>query len=175
MSTTGAVIAAISTPATESGLALDLPSRLLDQEFGRGRVARFEDVDFPVTLTHEPTRRFLRETGLPADEVLFSLDTDLPLPTLTEFYSDEEYTGGFPLDRLPRDADQLIRLGRLAGDAGLVVDGTSGEILRWTEPQARLDPLNRDVSELVLALCLLRTNNSEAMTGLEAVAGIEPA
>jgi hypothetical protein len=170
MSTTGAVIAAISTPATESGLALDLPSRLLDQEFGRGRVARFEDVDFPATLTHEPTRRFLRETGLPEDEVLFSLDTDLPLPTLTEFYADEEYTGGFPLDRLPQDADQLIRLGRLTGDAGLVVDGTTGEILRWTEPQARLDPLNRDVSELVLALCLLRTDRTPAQQ--EPAAGI---
>jgi hypothetical protein len=170
MSTTGAVIAAISTPATESGLALDLPSRLLDQEFGRGRVARFEDVDFPATLTHEPTRRFLRETGLPEDEVLFSLDTDLPLPTLTEFYADEEYTGGFPLNRLPQDADQLIRLGRLTGDAGLVVDGTTGEILRWTEPQARLDPLNRDVSELVLALCLLRTDRTPAQQ--EPAAGI---
>jgi hypothetical protein len=175
MSTTGAVVTAISTPATASGLALDLPARLLDQEFGRGRVARFEDVDFPATLTHEPTRRFLRETGLPEDEILFSLDTDLPLPTLTEYYTDEEYTGDFPLDQLPAEADHLIRLGRLIGDAGLVVEGTTGEILRWTEMEARLDPLNRDVSELVLALCLLRTGGAEAMGGIEAVAGIEPA
>ncbi|MGW2529278.1 SUKH-4 family immunity protein [Streptomyces sp. NPDC001595] len=174
MSTTGAVVTAISTPATASGLALDLSPRLLDEEFGRGRVARFEDVDFPATLTHEPTRRFLSETGLPADEALFSLDTDLPLPTLTEFYTDEEYAGDFPLDHLPHTADQLIRLGRLRGDAGLVVDGATGEILRWTEPQARLDPLNRDVSELVLALCLLRAKSDEVTTGLETAAGIAP-
>lgn len=172
MSTTGAVVTAISTPATESGLALDLPARLLDQEFGRGRVARFEDVDFPATLTHEPTRRFLRETGLPEDELLFSLDTDLPLPTLTEYYADEEYAGDFPLDQLPEDADRLIRLGRLIGDAGLVVEGTTGEILRWTEMEARLDPLNRDVSELVLALCLLRTQGARAAHGATAASAL---
>lgn len=73
-----------------SGLSLDLPHRLLDQEFGPGKVARFEDVDFPATLTHEPTRRFLREVGLPEDAHVFSLDTDVPLATLAEYYADAD-------------------------------------------------------------------------------------
>ena len=64
-------LALVAGPGRESGLALDLPPRLLDQEFGHGQVVRFEDVDFPATLTHEPTRRFLAETGLPEDGFLF--------------------------------------------------------------------------------------------------------
>lgn len=61
------------------GLLLDLPQRLLDEEFGPGAIMRFEDVDFPPALVHEPTRRFLRGTGLPEDGLLFQLDTEVPL------------------------------------------------------------------------------------------------
>ncbi|MET7682776.1 SUKH-4 family immunity protein [Streptomyces sp. NPDC005423] len=136
-------------PGTASGLTLDVPARLLDEEFGRGRVARFEDVDFPATLTHEPTRRFLRETGLPVDAFLFHLDTDVPLPTLAEFHEDE------PDAELPPRADQLIRLGRLVEDNSLVVDGETAAILNWSESEATLHPLNRDVSALAVTLWLL--------------------
>ncbi|MEV0487498.1 SUKH-4 family immunity protein [Streptomyces sp. NPDC050508] len=142
-------LALVAGPGTTSGLTLDIPARLLDQEFGQGTVARFEEVDFPATLTHEPTRRFLRETGLPEDTLLFQLDTDVPLPTLTEFYEDE------PAEELPPRADQLIRLGYLIEDNSLVVDGATGEILTWSEPEATLAPLNTDVSTLAFTLWLL--------------------
>lgn len=142
-------LALVAGPGTTSGLTLDIPARLLDQEFGQGTIARFEEVDFPATLTHEPTRRFLRETGLPEDAFLFQLDTEVPLPTLTEFYEDE------PADELPPRADELIRLGYLMEDNSLVVDGATGEILTWSEPEATLAPLNTDVSTLAFTLWLL--------------------
>ncbi|MCW8381614.1 SUKH-4 family immunity protein [Streptomyces justiciae] len=136
-------------PGRASGLALDLPSRLLDQEFGQGEIWRFEEVDFPATLTHEPTRRFLRDTGLPEDTVLFRLDTDVPLPTLTEHHADD------PAAELPADADHLIRLSYLVEDSSLVVDGRTGAVLHWSESEALLHPLNTDVSTLAFTLWLL--------------------
>ncbi len=156
MSTTDTVAAVITLPA--SGLALDLPTRLLRQEFGQGRVARFEDVDFPATLTHEPTRRFLRDTGLPEDGVLLQLDTDVPLPTLTEFYADEradECVDAFRPGELPARADHLIRLGRLVDGNSLLVDGATGRVGTWSEDRATLSPLTKDVSVLTLMLWLL--------------------
>ncbi|WP_151476579.1 SUKH-4 family immunity protein [Streptomyces albicerus] len=146
-------LALIAGPPADSALTLDLSARLLDQEFGQGRVVRFEDVDFPAALTHEPTRRFLRETGLPEDGHLFQLDTDVPLPTLAEYYEDErpgEYT-----DELPDTADHLIRLGHLIEDNSLVVDGATGAILNWSEPEATLYALNTDISTLAFTLWLL--------------------
>ncbi|MGW0614278.1 SUKH-4 family immunity protein [Streptomyces sp. NPDC002788] len=133
-----------------SGLSLDLPHRLLDQEFGPGKVARFEDVDFPATLTHEPTRRFLREVGLPEDAYVFSLDTDVPLATPAEYYADTD-----ALADLPSAAHRLIRLGHLVEDNSLVIDGVTGAVLNWSEPEATLHPLNTDVSTLAFTLWLL--------------------
>ncbi|MFF1276682.1 SUKH-4 family immunity protein [Streptomyces marokkonensis] len=152
-------LALVAGPGTASGLALDLPVRLLDGEFGRGGVARFEEVDFPATLTHEPTRRFLRETGLPEDGFLFSLDTDLPLRTLAEYHTDD---CGSPLPDglLPARAEHLIRLGHLVDDHSLVVDGTTGAVLSWNEPDAVLHPLNTDVSTLAFTLWLLHRERS---------------
>ncbi|MFD8612887.1 SUKH-4 family immunity protein [Streptomyces sp. NPDC059631] len=147
-------LALIAGPGTRSGLALDLPARLLETEFGPGRVARFEDVDFPAALTHEPTRRFLRETGLPEDGILFQLDTDVPLPTLTEHHTD---AGRPPLPPtgLPVPADRLIRLGHLVADNSLVIDGATGTVWDWSEQEALLRPLNTDVSTLAYTLWLL--------------------
>ncbi|ANP55374.1 hypothetical protein J2Z21_007398 [Streptomyces griseochromogenes] len=144
----------IAGPGTALGLTLDVPARLLDQEFGHGRVARFEEVDFPATLTHEPTRRFLRETGLPEEAVLFHADTDVPLPTLTEYFTTER-ADDYPLEDLPAYSDHLIRLGYLVEDNSLVVDGRTGAVLTFSEPEATLYPLNTDVSTLAFTLWLL--------------------
>ncbi|MET7293645.1 SUKH-4 family immunity protein [Streptomyces griseoloalbus] len=152
-------LALVAGPGTASGLALDLPFRLLDQEFGRGGVLRFDEVDFPATLTHEPTRRFLRETGLPEDGFLFHLDTDLPLRTLAEYYADE-HEGTLPAGRLPARADHLIRLGSLVEDTALVVDGTTGAVLSWSEVNRVLRPLNTDVSTLAFTLWLLHREHT---------------
>ncbi|MGW1808804.1 SUKH-4 family immunity protein [Streptomyces sp. NPDC002078] len=147
-------LALVAGPGTASGLTLDVPARVLDQEFGHGRVTRFEEVDFPATLTHGPTRRFLRETGLPEAAVLFHADTDVPLPTLREYFT-EERAGDYPLDELPAHADHLIRLGHLIEDNSLVVDGRTGAVLTFSEPEATLYPLNTDVSTLAFTLWLL--------------------
>ncbi len=122
-------------------------------------MVRFEDVDFPATLTHEPTRRFLRETGLPEDGFLFSLDTDQPLRTLTEYAADD-CGGGFPPGRLPAHADRLIRVGHLIDDHSLVVDGATGAVLSWSEGDAALRPLNTDISTLAFTLWLLHRERS---------------
>jgi hypothetical protein len=144
----------VAGPGTASGLALDLPARLMDREFGPGTVWRFEEVDFPTTLTHEPTRRFLRETGLPEDGTLFRLDTEVPLPTLAEHYA-HQAPDGFDPTGLPRRASHLIRLGHLVEDNSLVIDGETGEVLNFSEPDATLRPLNTDVSTLAFTLWLL--------------------
>lgn len=142
-------------PATRSGLALDLPARLLDEEFGQSRVWRFEDFDFPATLTHEPTRRFLRDMGLPEDHGFFQLDTDIPLPTLAEYLAD---AGS---GRLPDRAAHLIRLGHFVEGSSLVVDGTTGAILNWSETESTLCPLGADLSTLAFTLWLLHREKHE--------------
>lgn len=156
-------LARFAAPGAESGLALDLPARLLEQEFGHGRVARFEDVDFPAPLTHEPTRRFLTGTGLPEDDGHFQLDTEIPLPTLAEYCADEDTAA-----QLPERAGNLIRLGRLTEGNSLVLDGGTGAVLVWNEPETTLHHLNRDASTLAFTLWLLhraRTIDFEAEAG----------
>ncbi|MEV7340765.1 SUKH-4 family immunity protein [Streptomyces sp. NPDC093544] len=141
------------------GLVLDLPKRLLDEEFGTGGIMRFEDVDFPTALTHEPTRRFLRETGLPEDGFVFQLDTEVPLSALSEYYA-ELRPGDFTAAELPAAADRLIRLGHLLEDTSLVVDGSTGAVLAWSEPDLILRPLNADISTLAFTLWLLHREKS---------------
>ncbi|MEV8125122.1 SUKH-4 family immunity protein [Streptomyces sp. NPDC085944] len=150
---------------TEPGTSPELPPRFLDREFGRHRVTRFEDIDFPSTLTHEPTRRFLRDTGLPEDARPFRLDPDdLPLPTLAEYGEDH------PEHPLPPDADHLVRLGRLTDGTHVVVNGTTGAVLTWRTSDGTLHPLVADVTALALTLWALRRAGR-----LETVVGIEPA
>ncbi|MFF8730213.1 SUKH-4 family immunity protein [Streptomyces sp. NPDC015171] len=146
-------LALVAGPGAALGLALDVPARVLDQEFGHGRVARFEEVDFPATLTHEPTRRFLRETGLPEEAVFFRTDTDVPLPTLREYFTQER--PDHPVQQLPAHCDHLIRLGCLPEENSLVVDGRTGRVLTFSEPDATLHSLNTDVSTLAFTLWLV--------------------
>lgn len=169
-----------------SGLSLDLPHRLLDQEFGPRGTVRFEDVDFPAALTHEPTRRFLREVGLPEDAHVFSLDTDVPLATPAEYHADCE-APACP----PTGAGRLLRLGRLVEDHSLLVDGETGAVLDWDETESALRPLTTDVSTLAFTLWLLRrertpearaahaltpdAHDQVAMTMLQVLAAVDPA
>ncbi|MGW1024136.1 SUKH-4 family immunity protein [Streptomyces sp. NPDC002577] len=143
-----------------SDLALDLPQRLLEEEFGHGAVMRFEDVDFPRALTHEPTRRFLKDVGLPEDGFVFQLDTDVPLPTLAEYYADDRL--GADTDAvLPERASQLIRLGRLVEGTDLVVDGPTGTILGWSAQDGTPRPLDADISTLVWTLWLMHRGDGD--------------
>ncbi|MFE6283151.1 SUKH-4 family immunity protein [Streptomyces sp. NPDC057877] len=158
-------LALVAGRSTRSGLAADLPARLLEDEFGAGAVVRFEDVDFPAALVHEPTRRFLREVGLPEDGVWFGVDTDVPLPTLAQYCADEREsvfrTADLPTrDRLPEGAHRLIRLGHLLEDTSLVIDGTTGAVFAWSEAETVLRPLNTDVSTLAFTLWLIHREKS---------------
>jgi hypothetical protein len=166
---------------TRSGLSLDLSPRLLDEEFGARQIVRFEDIDFPPALAHEPTRRFLREVGLPENGVWLSLDMDIPLPTVEEYCADEHEDGATEFDS-PEGADRLIRLGHLLDNTSLVVDGDTGAVLRWYEPTPALRPLNADVAALAFVLLLAHREQwrppaavDRVREVMEAVAGIEPA
>ncbi|MEU3901518.1 SUKH-4 family immunity protein [Streptomyces sp. NPDC045251] len=159
--TSAAVIGCLLVSAgrrTASGLALDLSYRLLTGEFGRDRVARYEDIDFPPTLTHEPTRRFLSETGLPENAFPLAADDDgIPLPTLAEHYGDGAQGEA---------AAQLVRLGGLPDGSDVVVDGPTGTVLTWHPSDTSLRPLTPDVSTLVFTLWLLRrAGAAETMAG----------
>ncbi len=114
-------------------------------------MARFEDIDFPASLTHEPTRRFLRETGLPEAAFPFRLDADeIALPTLAEYDADPA---------VPQ-ADHLVRLGRLADGHDVVVDGRTGAVLARHPADDTLCPLAPDVSALAFTLWLLHRAGS---------------
>ncbi|MFE9096413.1 SUKH-4 family immunity protein [Streptomyces sp. NPDC007264] len=149
-------LARIARPGAD--LRLDLPPGLLDDDFGPAAVMHFEDVDFPCALTHEPTRRFLREVGLPEDGFWYSLDTDVPLATLAEYHVDEPGAEAY----LPESADRLIRLGYLVDDSSLVVDGATGAVLYWSEPEGILRPLNADVSTLAFTVWLVHREQALA-------------
>ncbi|POX49426.1 hypothetical protein C3489_24860 [Streptomyces sp. Ru71] len=146
-------------PDTTSGLALDLPPRLLDEEFGAGRIVRFEEIDFPRTLTHEPTRRFLREVGLPEETPWFRLDLDVPLATLEE-YAVHELRSPLPL---PPGASRLVRLGEAAEGTSLTLDGTTGAVLSWPGPGTAPQPLKADVSGLAFLLWLAHHRSARAL------------
>ncbi|CAL9557048.1 hypothetical protein SUDANB145_04541 [Streptomyces sp. enrichment culture] len=158
---------ALATGRRSTVPAPELPYRFLDREFGRGRVTRFEEVDFPACLTHEPTRRFLCRTGLPEEAFTFRLesDDDMPLPTLAEYYEDEECRPA-----LPERADRLVRLGRLADGATVTVDATTGTVLTWYPTTGTLSALAPDLPAFALTLWA-----RHRAARLEAVAGIEPA
>ncbi|TXS57401.1 SUKH-4 family immunity protein [Streptomyces sp. t39] len=133
------------------GLRLALPQGLLDEEFGADDIARPTLSALPPVLTHEPTRRFLTEVGLPRTETMFGLwgDEDL-LRTLAESEAGRSGDDG----ATPVDADRLVTLGSLVHDMEVVVDGGTG-LLSWREYGSdTTTPLNADVSTLAFTLWL---------------------
>ncbi|MFB7937646.1 SUKH-4 family immunity protein [Streptomyces sp. NPDC056049] len=122
------------------GLRLALPPGLLDAEFdGAAELVRFTPDELPGALTHAPTRRFLVETGLPADADLFSL------------WQDEWKL------RAPAGGRPLICLGGLGDyDLEAVLDGDTGVLYHRAYDGEELTPLNTDVSTLLFALWLYR-------------------
>ncbi|QNP66059.1 SUKH-4 family immunity protein [Streptomyces genisteinicus] len=137
------------------GLALALPPGLLDEEFGAADIRRFLPSELPGVLTHEPTRRFLTEVGLPRTELMFGLwgDEDV-LRTLTESEA-ARHDGDGDEDRpVPADAGRLVTLGSLVHDMEAVVDGGTG-LLSWRMyGSAGTTPVNADVSTLAFTLWL---------------------
>ncbi|QXE33042.1 SUKH-4 family immunity protein [Streptomyces sp. GMY02] len=142
----------IAAPGGQDGLALALPEGLLEKGYGADAVVRFADEDLPSALTHEPTRAFLRDTGLVRECVWVSLD-DGPLRTLAEHHAakrdDETYGAPAP------GAEGLIRIGYLVEDIDLVIDGATGRVRGWFIPDARLQSVNADVSTLAFTQWLI--------------------
>ncbi|MER7112791.1 SUKH-4 family immunity protein [Streptomyces sp. NPDC000229] len=140
------------------GLLLDLPTGLMEEEFGAAEVVRVDPAQLPAGLEHGSTRRFLAEVGLPKDGLMFSLDDDPE--TLLETLSEErERLSKDPalhhlgrLDRLPPDADRLLVLGGLMHDFEVVIDGRTGEVHYVEWGADTVTPVNADISTLAFTV-----------------------
>ncbi|WP_328681836.1 SUKH-4 family immunity protein [Streptomyces sp. NBC_00322] len=131
------------------GLRLDLPTGLLDEEFGPDQMVRIEPSALPAALVHEPTRRFLTEVGLPKVELMFGLWRDESLlRTLAELAT--------PMDedscRMPADADNLVGLGSLIHDFEVVIDGRTGLLSYHLYGDDTTTPVNADISTLAFTM-----------------------
>ncbi|MFI7008477.1 SUKH-4 family immunity protein [Streptomyces sp. NPDC050145] len=148
------------------GLRMDLAADVLTNIFGAEGVQRFTPEELPEALTHEPTRRFLTEVGLPmvdplvwpcgseGDPLLSAVDSRRAAeqdPRLRHLYEDGERTP------LVADADRYVVLARTAQDLDVLVDGRTGEIHHAPYPLDELTPMNADVSTLVFALWMYGT------------------
>ncbi|WP_079125178.1 SUKH-4 family immunity protein [Streptomyces lushanensis] len=142
----------IAPPGERDGLTLALPEGLLEKEYGADAVVRFADEDLPSALTHEPTRAFLRDTGLARECVWASL-ADGPLRTLAEHHTDERDDESW--GPAAPGAEDLIRMGHLVEDIDLVVEGATGRVRGWSVPEAQLLPVNADVSTLAFTQWLI--------------------
>ncbi|MFB7274628.1 SUKH-4 family immunity protein [Streptomyces sp. NPDC056244] len=146
----------IAAPGGGDGLALALPEGLLEKEYGADAVVRFTDEDLPEALTHEPTRAFLRDTGLVRESGWVSLDEG-PLVTLADEHradgedGGDDGTAGEPAP----GAEGLIRIGYLVEDTDLVIDGATGRVRGWFIPDALLQSVNADVSTLAFTQWLI--------------------
>jgi len=145
------------------GLRLDLPRRVLEEQFGAQEIVRVAPEELPGALVHEPTRRFLSEVGLPRDGLMFGLDggeellRPLPevdaryrsMPETRHLFHDPESAG-----HLPADADHLLLLGGLVHDFDVLLDGRTGKVLYSELGGGGTTPLNADVSTLAFTVWL---------------------
>ncbi|MEK8144198.1 SUKH-4 family immunity protein [Streptomyces sp. M10(2022)] len=121
----------------------------------------------PDALTHGPTRRFLRETGvIDAWAYLEMSGHEEPLPTLAEATA-RRIEEGEELPGPPPDAEHLIVLGYVLEDTDLVVDGRTGLVLLWYQYEAELTPCNTDLSTLAFTMWAVARAQAEGLrTGL---------
>ncbi len=152
-------MALIASPGR--GLRLDLPAQVLENVFRVQGLVRVAPENLPAALTHEPTRRFLSEVGLPADARLFSADgAGEPLRTVLEYR--EEFLRHPNLAHLhddirrtapPPGADHLFIIGEMIHyDLEVLLDGRTGEVHHAPYTCEALTPLNADVSTLAFTL-----------------------
>ncbi|MET7714842.1 SUKH-4 family immunity protein [Streptomyces sp. NPDC005407] len=140
------------------GLRLDLPTGLLDDEFGPEEMVRIEPSALPAALVHEPTQRFLAEVGLPRDGIMFGMDgADTPLPTLPEDRALSQCNPAHQhlwngTDELPPDAEHMVVLGGLMHDFTVLVDGRTGAVHYAEYDADRVVPVNADISTLAFTV-----------------------
>ncbi|MGW6145572.1 SUKH-4 family immunity protein, partial [Streptomyces sp. NPDC055140] len=132
------------------GLRLDLPTRLLDEEFGPEAIIRIDPSALPAALVHEPTRQFLAEVGLPRVELgVFGMwrDQNLLL-TLTDAATSRDEDSC----KTPAGADNLICLGSLSHDFEIVIDGSTGLLSYHLYGDDTTTPVNADISTLAFTI-----------------------
>ncbi|MEO3973453.1 SUKH-4 family immunity protein [Streptomyces sp. CAU 1734] len=145
-----------------SGLLLDLPAAVLEEEFGESNIVRADPETLPPELEHEPTRHFLTRVGLPAKAVMFELrDPERLLLTLAEqsaHHRDDERMSQLHavIGELPVDPGRLLCLGELIHDLVVLIDGRTGRIHSWRYGDDTLGLINADVSTLAFTLWLHR-------------------
>ncbi|MFD3698804.1 SUKH-4 family immunity protein [Streptomyces sp. NPDC058646] len=132
-----------------SGLRLELPAGLLDEEFGPDEMVRVDTSALPDALVHEPTRRFLTEVGLPKVQRMFGLwQDDYLLRTLAESESPTAEDSG----PVPAGAENLVCLGSLVHDFEVVIDGRTGLLSYRLYDADTTTPVNADVSTLAFTM-----------------------
>ncbi|SNS29781.1 SUKH-4 immunity protein [Actinomadura meyerae] len=156
-------LARVAAPGED--LALALPDGLMAEAFGEDGHCLYDDADLPGTLTHEPTRRFLREHGL-ADVNYCMLDK--PAQTLAEYLRSQrgdypdfvaDYFRDHVLDdgeTLPGAIGDLVRLGWFADEIDLILDGATGAVHGWFVAEGGPHPINTDISTVAFAQWLVR-------------------
>lgn len=150
-----APLARIAGPGDD--LALDLPRGLLAEAFEKDDLCLYDDADLPDALTHEPSRRFLREHGLAdANYCMF----DIPAQTLPDYLDGQrdaypDYVADYVADG-EAPPDDLIRLGWVADGVDLVLEGATGRVLGWFVAEGRPRPINTDLSTVAFAQWLIR-------------------
>lgn len=152
-------MALIASPGR--GLRLDLPARVLENAFRTRGLVRVAPRNLPAELTHEPTRRFLSEVGLPADARLFSAGgVGEPLRTVAEHREELLRDPGLAhlhddIRRIPPPpgADHLFVIGGMGDyDLKALLDGRTGAIYHAPCTCQEPTPLNADVSTLAFTL-----------------------
>ncbi|MFD8705775.1 SUKH-4 family immunity protein [Kitasatospora sp. NPDC059648] len=143
-------------------LAYAVPAALVEDLAtlkGEGGVRRFEEAELPAAISHGPTRRLLREVGLPVSgRCVLRVDAEGALRTLAEEYP-ENFEGGEEgededeLSTRPQQGGFLVVGGWMYGFV-VVLDGATGRVElpdSWDdgEPAAYL---HRDLSALLYVL-----------------------
>ncbi|MFH9349497.1 SUKH-4 family immunity protein [Kitasatospora sp. NPDC017646] len=124
---------------------------------GEGSVRRFEEAELPASVSHGPTRRLLREIGLPvSDRCVLDVDAGEPLRTLAEEYPENFDAEGEDEDELSTRPQQggFLVVGGWMYDFVVLLDGATGRVELpdfWDdgEPAAYL---HRDLSALLYVL-----------------------
>ncbi|GGU56533.1 SUKH-4 family immunity protein [Kitasatospora aureofaciens] len=124
---------------------------------GEGSVRRFEEAELPASVSHAPTRRLLREIGLPvSDRCLLDVEAEGPLRTLAQQYPENFDPGDEDEGELTTRPQQggFLVVGGWMYDFVVLLDGATGRVELpdlWDdgEPAAYL---HRDLSALLYVL-----------------------
>jgi hypothetical protein len=158
-------------PGSRRGLIAPGPTGVAEQlrESFAGRLVRYPEAVLPAGISHEPTRRFLAEVGLPRWLIDPELPDEAPLPTVAEAElrdaaedGDEEECGD-----LGHGSADLYVLGWLESQSFLCLDGRTGELYRLSEYGA-LPDLVSSSAQAAAGVCDRLWRSGGMLDGLDA-------